>query len=160
MRLNPSNGIANRDHGPVFPDMAGHADPDDVLRQELATANIEVLDYWDASESGEVRTAIKGGLHGWLFERAWYYWRAKGPGIPPREAEVLHEAHGRDCRVDGHCGCPPPSYCKGFAVSAYHIDTQAGLNALAATIRQIVEAAEAAKETDDGTDANACTTNS
>lgn len=72
----------------------------------------------------------------WQFERAWYYWRASGPGLPVEIAERLHAKHGQVVRVGGHCGCPSPrEWYKGFGVGLYHIDTQDGLNALADALR-------------------------
>lgn len=151
-----------------FPNKAGdHADTDAILTAELRQAGIlTVFEQfnWDTRDaknptnytvetwqthslaeflrdkSGEVKTTIKGFLYGWEFERAWYYWCAKGPGIPPDAAMRLHEKFGNDVRVAGHCGCPSPlEWYKGMAVPDYHIDTQMGLNALAALIRSIVE---------------------
>lgn len=78
----------------------------------------------------EVPTSIVGLYNGWTFERAWYYYRAKGDGIPPEIAQEFHQTWGKQVRVEGHCGCPSPlEWCKGFAVGSYHIDTPAGLKA-------------------------------
>jgi len=90
--------------------------------------------------SGEVKTHIIGFLHGWEFKRNWYYWVAKGPGIPPEYASQLHQLHGAYVRVDGHASGPDPiEYCKGFAVGSYHIDKPVGLHAFATMLNQIVE---------------------
>lgn len=131
--LDMANGFANK---------AGRSDQalDDELAAELDAAGIEVHRY-DFLKNGrsEVDTAIVGTLHGWKFERAWYYWRAAGPGIEVAAAEWLHAEHGRDVRVDGHCDCPSPrEWFKGLAVGSYHVDTPASLKALADTIKELV----------------------
>jgi hypothetical protein len=125
----------------AFPNRAGdHADTDDVLTAELEKAGITVEKHeFLRRRNNEVKTAVIGSLHGWSFERAWYYWVAKGPGIELEAAEKLHATHGRSVRVDGHCGCPSPGeWFKGLACGAYHVDDQEGLNALADTIRELV----------------------
>ena len=38
----------------------------------------------------EVPTNVWGFWHHWKFERAWYYYRAEGAGIPPDAAEQFH----------------------------------------------------------------------
>src|SRR5271157_2299862 len=80
-------------------------------------------------------------LDGWKFERAWYYWVAstQGGGLPFAQATVLHEVHGRSVRVNGHCKCPSPEEQNGKdrPVTHYHVDNQAGLNALAQAIREV-----------------------
>ena len=104
---------------------------------ELETAKIKVLRL-PIVPTGEVKTDVLGELIPWGFTRAWRYWVARGPGIPPDIAEELHAEYGRCVRVDGHCGCPSPKeWFKGFAVGMYHVDTQEGLNALADVIRKI-----------------------
>lgn len=120
-----------------------HADA--VCSAELAAAGIDVhnMGEWWRTQNGEVKTSIFGALYKWSFKRAWYYWVAEGPGIPPVYANALHAAHGDSVRVDGHCASPSPyDWFKGFAVGLYHVDTQEGLNALAATLRQIIADAE------------------
>lgn len=94
----------------AFPNRAGdHPDTDDVLAAELEAAGITVEKHeFLRRRNREVKTAVIGSLHGWGFERAWYYWVATGPGIELEAAEKLHAAHGRSVRVDGHCGCPSP----------------------------------------------------
>lgn len=119
--------------------LAGVNGCDDTVTQELEEAGIEIHSYDFLRDRGEVPTSIIGTLGGWGFERAWYYWIAKGPGIPPEIADKLHKTHGTDVRVDGHCGSISPRKAfKGFAVGHYHIDTQDGLNAIAETIREII----------------------
>lgn len=125
-----------------FPNKAGdHPDTDAILTAELESAGIEVhnMEFLRRS-SGEVKTAVRGSLYGWGFERAWYYWICSGPGINIEDAEKLHSTHGKEVRVDGHCGAPSPrEWFKGFAVGHYHVDTPAGLKALADTIKAIAQ---------------------
>lgn len=128
-----------------FPNQAGDLDnTDHVLASELQKAGIEVNEReFLRRRNREVKSSIIGSLHGWTFERAWYYWIAKGPGIELEAAERLHKSHGRSVRVDGHCGCPSPrEWFKGLACGHYHVDDQEGLNALAETINQIVESSQ------------------
>ena len=124
-----------------FPNMAGVLEADDVLAAELKAAGINVEKYeFFRSRNTEVKSAIMGSLHGWTFERAWYYWVCKGPGIEVEAAERLHKAIGQEVRVDGHCGCPSPrEWFHGLACGHYHVDTPAGLKALADTIKMLVE---------------------
>lgn len=134
-----------------FPNKAGdHADTDDILRAELKAAGI--LTYQENAgkdpsyladflrhTSGEVKTSVRGTLHGWSFTRCWYYWNAEGPGIELAAAEKLHEKHGQVVRVDGNCTCPNPrEQYKGLAIGHYHVDTPEGLKALADTIKELV----------------------
>ncbi|MEN6549962.1 MAG: hypothetical protein ABFE07_28295 [Armatimonadia bacterium] len=119
---------------------AGRKDVDAELAAELREAGITVhsLECLRDSDRSEVKTAITGELHKWDFTRAWCYWVAEGPGIPVEEAERLHAEIGHEVRVAGHCGAPSPlEWYKGFAVGLYHVDSQAGLNALARTIREV-----------------------
>lgn len=128
-----------------------HADTDDILNAELEAAGITTLasmhpdktsDLYRAMRemSGEVKTSTRGYLHGWQFERGWYYWTAKGPGLNIDIATELHEDFGKEVRVAGHCGCPHPrDWYKGMAVPDYHIDTVEGLKALADAIKQAKE---------------------
>lgn len=124
-----------------FPNRAGQSDADDAIAFELEDAGIEVhrLELLRKT-SGEVKTAVRGELHGWSFTRAWRYWIAEGPGIELAAANALYAAHPETVRVDGHCGCPSPSeWFKGLAVGTYHVDSQAGLKGIADTIRALVE---------------------
>lgn len=125
----------------TFPNKSGdHADTDQVLTAELEAAGIEVY----SSEllrrnSGEVKTSIRGILHGWIFQRSWYYWVAEGPGIDTETAEALHAAHGNTVRVDGHGLSPAPGEVyQGLACGHYHVDDATGLKALADTIKGLV----------------------
>lgn len=140
MAVTISSGLSTSARPRMFSNLAGRRGIDDIVKAELAAAGIkmEVLGDWFANrKTTEVHTGVIGDLHGWVFERAWYYWIAKGPGLPPAYATPLHAAHGREVRVDGHCGCPSPlEWHKGFAVGCYHVDTPAGLKALADALKQ------------------------
>jgi len=100
---------------------AGHTgkELDDALALELGAAGIPV-ERWPEfvrDHHTEVHSVVRGVYYGWLFERAWYYWKVKGPGLPLQYANPLHEAHGQYVRVAGDCGCPSPmEWYKGFAV--------------------------------------------
>jgi hypothetical protein len=110
-----------------------------ITEQELWAAGIDVSTF-DFPIRGEVPTHAFGVLSTWHFERCWYYWVAKGPGLPPEIADRLHETHGKEVRVDGHCMCPSPrEWLKGFAVGMYHVDTPAGLKALADAILSVYD---------------------
>jgi hypothetical protein len=86
----------------------------------------------------EVPTVIYGFWHHWKFERAWYYYRAEGAGIPPDIAEEFHKTWGRQVRVNGHCGCPSPlEQNEGFAIGSYHIDTPEGMAAFVRLLNSI-----------------------
>ena len=142
---------------PKFPNKAGdHADTDDILTAELQAAGIPTLDEIAQKETGrglspsfknmlrndnrEVKSSVRGALHGWTFLRAWEYWVAEGPGIPVEAAEELHRTHGKEARVDGDAGCPSPrAVFHGLGCGMYHIDTPEGLKALADTIKVVVK---------------------
>jgi len=125
----------------VFPNMAGSQCKSELIEKELIEAGIKVYTFPRLTEQSEVDCGFQGVIEFkggyWEFKRAWYYWVAKGPGIPSKEAMELHEKFGQEVRVGGHCGCPPPS--KDFATSSYHVDTQDGLNALANLIKKLAE---------------------
>lgn len=123
---------------------AGRSGPelDEDLVAELTAAGIEVyrMPEMMRDDHVEVKSIIIGTLYGWTFHRAWYYWVCKGPGIEVNAAEDLHVAFGQEVRVAGHCGCPSPrEWFKGLACGNYHVDTQAGLKALADTIKSLVD---------------------
>jgi hypothetical protein len=127
-----------------FPNYAGRSDIDFEVSEELKAAGIKVgyLTEAERQSAGEVKTIVVGDLHCWTFKRLWYYWVARGPGIPVEQAEVLHEKFGQEVRVDGHCGCPSPrEWFKGYPCTCYHVDTEEGLKALADAIKGIAEAA-------------------
>lgn len=125
----------------MFRNLAGVKDCDDQVASELESAGIEV-NVMPLVLQGEVPTRIIGSLHGWGFTRSWRYWVCKGPGLEVDVAVPLHERHGRAVRVAGHCGCPHPvEWHYGLAVGLYHVDSQEGLNALAAAIESVVNQA-------------------
>ena len=155
--LNPSNrgaGFPNLAMGSVDkyydeqpPDVQKDLDHvDETCKAELEAAGIDAVTLECLRTSnGEVPTKYLGEIPvGWGFSRNWYYWVAKGPGIPPKYAKELHAKEGKACRVEGHCGAPDPiEYCHGFAVGSYHVDTPEALKALADTIKQIRDEANA-----------------
>lgn len=121
----------------------------DLAKTEFGkNSPVHTLENWPESaiakmileKSGEVKTHLVGFLHNWKFKRLWYYWSATGPGIPPNYADEIHASHGKEVRVDGHCGCPSPrEWHKGFAVGLYHIDSPEGLKAFTDLLNRIVE---------------------
>lgn len=120
---------------------AGQTDKDTEIASELEQAGINVHRLPESFREShpEMRTVIVGGLHGWEFRRAWYYWIATGPGIPLDAAETLQASHGQEVRANGDCVCRGPLFWNnGFGTGSYHVDTQEGLNALADTLRRIV----------------------
>lgn len=139
----PGLAPSNKDAG--FPNLARRENPTEeviaevtaITEAELRASGIRVANYgivW----TGEVPTKAMGELSMWGFRRCWYYWSAKGPGLPVEIAEKLHATHGTQVRVDGHCGCPSPrEWFKGFGVGRYHIDTPEGLKALADALLSI-----------------------
>lgn len=129
----------------TFPNYAGRRDVDIQLEEELELAGIfvEHLPEILRENRGEVKSIVVGTLHGWTFERNWYYWVCKGPGIPINAAMKLHEKYGKVVRVDGHCGCPSPlEWFNGLGTGSYHVDTLRGLKALADTIKDVVKNAK------------------
>jgi len=124
----------------IVKNLAGDANCDIDIVKELELAGIPYHRF-GTKMGGEVPSHIVGFLNGWKFERAWYYWVAKGDDnlLLFEHAEPLHEKFGSEVRVSGHCGCPSPKkwFDKPYhiGVSFYHIDSQDGLNALAAAIK-------------------------
>lgn len=127
-----------------FPNLAGRPNIDDICAAELEAAGIEAVRFEIfRDQNPEVKTAVRGQLPPWRFSRNWRYWVARGPGIPPCYAAILHEKLGKEVRVEGHCGCPSPlEWHKGFAVGLYHVDTPEGLTMLADTIKLVMVEAE------------------
>jgi len=127
--------------------LARHVTDDGVIREvtqqataELEEAGIKPLTVPILLLGREVPAKVIGSLCGWTFERAWTYWIAKGPGLPVEIADRLHETYGREVRVDGHCGAPSPrEWFHGFGVGHYHVDSQAGLGALAKALMSVAE---------------------
>jgi len=108
------------------------------LENELRDAGIKPI-YLPFNLNMEVPSRLMGKCGPWAFKRAWHYWIAKGPGVPPQLAEEFHKNWGEEVRVAGHCGCPSPlEWFKGFAVGYYHIDTPAGLKAFADLLKSII----------------------
>lgn len=116
-------------------------------RAELEAAGIEVIEIPDfifkaMSAKTEVPVRVRGAVYAWTFERAWYYWVAKGPGLPLEYAMPLHMACGKVVRVDGHCLAPSPiEWGKGHPITLYHVDEADGLKALADAIKRSVAVA-------------------
>jgi len=145
--LNPSNAIAQTMNPEchVFKNLARHGGPeenpdvDETIKKELQEAGIDILSFKvPESMRGEVPLTIWGESHKWIFKRAWYYYVAEGPGIPPDVAEEFHKEWGTQCRVDGHCGCPSPlEWNEGFATDHYHIDTQESMTAFVKLLAKV-----------------------
>lgn len=121
--------------------LAGNKDCDDSVEVELRRAGIEVVS--GAKSNGEVSTIITGQLEQFTFVRAWRYWMVRGH-VPLVVARELYEnlIGKTDVRVVGHCDCPPPEeyavHLDGGErfVTSYHIDSQAGLQLFADTLRK------------------------
>jgi len=121
----------------VFPNMAEDDRADTFCHAELEAAGIGIEKLGWIADGSEVPTHIIGSLYGWVFKRAWCYWVAKGPGIPPEYARRLHETHGKVVRVDG-LDISSDERNHGFATGYYHVDTPSGLKALADMLRLVV----------------------
>lgn len=114
-----------------------------TCEQELVAAGCDVSMLPVDAQHSEVPNMALGVFGMWVFQRRWYYWTAKGPGIPVEVAERLHSSHGRQVRVDGHCMCPSPQeWFKGFGVGSYHVDSPAGLKALVDALRSVYDPAK------------------
>lgn len=152
MSLFPSNLIAAQSNPgrTPFPNLARlyqngaeyrhiYADLDVQILEELTAAGIPAVGPCEVLRKGrEVPTAYTGEFCRWGFRRAWYYWVAEGPGIPADKAQDLWLTHGKEVRVEGHCGCPSPlEWNHGFATGMYHVDTAEGLRALAELLKSI-----------------------
>ncbi len=93
--------------------LAGHPKADSIVHMELFVAGVPI--FATDQPYGETRTRYEGRLIGaggetYVFRRAWYYWVVDGP-VPLEIAEKIYaqEPYGRDARVDGDCGAPPPN---------------------------------------------------
>lgn len=147
-----SGGLCPSNRGARFPNLAREQNPPEEVIAEvtaIATAELEAaginVHILKGIHKGnvEVPSDAIGTLSMWSFERAWYYWMCKGPGLPVEVAEKLHAVHGTKVRVDGNCTCPSPrEWFKGFGVGNYHVDSQEGLNALADAIRSVYDASK------------------
>lgn len=122
--------------------LAGNKDCDKQIIEELEEAGVEFASYESLRHTSEVESSIIGSFDGFTFRRAWSYWVVSSNKTLLRfqYADILHEKFGNEVRVDGHCACPSPRewlwepYWLG--VGNYHVDTQRGLNALVASIKQ------------------------
>lgn len=139
--------VGTGDYGAIFKEV------DDAIRGELSAAGlpdgtlargegiVAMPESFRECGNGyyrEVPTNIWGFWHHWKFERAWYYYRASGAGIPPDIAEEFHKTWGRQVRVNGNCTCPSPlQQNEGFAIDSYHIDTPEGLAAFVKLLNSI-----------------------
>lgn len=86
----------------------------------------------------EVPAKLVGITHRWTFERAWRYYIAKGPGIPPEFAIPFDKEWGTQVRVDGDCACRGAEFWgEGFGIDMYHIDTPEGLKAFVELLAKI-----------------------
>jgi hypothetical protein len=80
---------------------------DATITEELTKAKICVIPQ--ERSSAEVRSAVRGQLGKFSFERAGYYWVVKGPVPLPVADEMYADPIGKvDVRVAGHYGCSPP----------------------------------------------------
>src|ERR1035437_1869229 len=88
--------------------------------------------------NGEVPTGLIGYGYKWKFERAWYYWRASGAGIPPEFAIPFDKEWGKEVRVNGDCVCRGAEFWgEGFGIDSYHIDTPRGLAAFIQLLKTV-----------------------
>lgn len=120
--------------------------------EELQKAGIPLFPF-KLLQNGEVKTDVLGMTASdqcagtpvkkpvWKFTRAWRYWIAElhlpsGGQFNMQKAIKLHETHGKEVRVDGHCLAPAPNEWWGEdgIPCLYHIDTQEGLNAFAKAV--------------------------
>jgi hypothetical protein len=117
-----------------------YAPVDEQVKREIDAAGLDYHDFFkfNRGRQSEVPTMYLGHSCGWGFKRAWRYWVAEGPGIPPDKADEFHARWGRVVRVLGDGpGRSPRELCHGFAVGSYHIDTQEGLNAFVVLLKSI-----------------------
>ena len=114
--------------------LAGCAEADEVIREELYLAGISVVSV-DKTRS-EVPYTVIGRVGKWTFTRAWYYWIAKvevlTDGLPLVKAMELHNRKhpvldcnlGKLIRRGGHCGCPSPDVYGADPVYGAELDVQ------------------------------------
>ncbi len=87
--------------------LAGVKTCDDTIKQELATAGIELV-LIGKRERSEVPSEYIGKCNNFIFSRAWYYWVVTGY-MPLQYAKEMYENFkDLNIRVAGHCGNPPP----------------------------------------------------
>lgn len=117
--------------------LAGNAECDQFIIQELEAANIPVVQLENRAKL-EVPYGVVGQLGQFEFVRNWYYYSVHGP-MPISVARKLYaDPIGRkDIRVAGYSGNIPPDRwaCGLYFINDYHIDSQEGLNLFADTIR-------------------------
>lgn len=122
-----------------FPHLATVADRHSVSRLELAMAAVPYMEDDDRNRDRyPPRVRWAGVLHGWVFRRAWDHWVAEGGprGLSKEDAGRLHATHGLVVRAGGIARAPHPSEVFGGGrATRYHVDSLAGLAALAAMIR-------------------------
>jgi hypothetical protein len=121
--------------------LAGDKNCDEYIRRELTHARINIVER-KLPAVGEVRYKLTGELHGWTFERRWYYYSCKGAMPIEKARDLWNDPLGRDdVRVDGHCGCPSPDESweakETGLVHTYHVGSEAGLRLLADAIREV-----------------------
>jgi hypothetical protein len=120
------------------PQPADHPDVEEIITKELDEAGITDRMKLSRSDHPEVPSGILCGVYGWSFHRNWYYWVAKGPGIPPEHAIPFDQEWGTEVRADGDCACRGAAFWgRGFGVGMYHIDTQEGLNAFVQLLARV-----------------------
>lgn len=115
---------------PVFENLAGTGNSE-AARAELVAAGIPVVTF---ARYGECKVDVIGVLHGWVFDRRWYYWSASastGSEIDTASASVVRfdDEHGARVRAHGYAGGGALSM--GPSVRTFHIDTADGLLAFA-----------------------------
>lgn len=120
-----------------FPNLIGEPGMEAAFEAELVAAGITVTRTPVAM--GECRARLIGlvNVAGWTFTREHNYWRAQGPGLPYAYAVQLHQRYGHVVRLDGDASGKDPAELNGFGATLYHVDTPAGLAALAAALRQV-----------------------
>lgn len=113
---------------------------------ELERANIAAIKHLEPSK-GEVSTHFSGQLSingaTVTFGRAWYYWCVhSNQPLPFQQAAQLNKLYKGDVRVKGYAGGLEPdvndAWKPGEDVFDWHVDTQAGLNALAEQLVQFL----------------------
>lgn len=124
-----------------------HTNHDLQIASELEYAQVERLEGPDSIlkriADRQVETTVIGDLLGWTFIRGWRYWVVTGPGLDFPIAMELWKQHGGYVRTNGDAGGPSPwELNHGFATTAYHVDTDDGLKALADCIKATHEAAK------------------
>ncbi len=110
----------------------------ETIERELSLAGIKFKLGESRLDHGEVPYNGIGTSNRWVFSRNWYYWVAKGPGIPPTFANEFDQQWGREARAEGDAGCSGSLALNGgFATSLYHIDTQEALNAFVCLLSRV-----------------------